>query len=89
MIDENEYYYESDEDDYEDFDDDETYDAEQYYLSEAKIDNLIHAIRMYGSKHQYEEIEQLILATDEDLVFKWIQDLDDGNNQHFYKSKNY
>jgi hypothetical protein len=72
MIDQNEYYYESDEDDYEDFDDDETYDAEQYYLSEAKIDNLIHAIRMCGSKHHYEEIEQLILATDEDLVFKWI-----------------
>jgi len=83
MIDENEYYYESDEDDYEDFDDDETYDAEQYYLSEAKIDNLIHTIRMYGSKHQYEEIEQLILATDEDLVFKWIQDLDDGKQPTF------
>ena len=51
MIADNEYYYDSDEDDYEDFEDDEIYDPEQYYLSEAKIDSLIHAIRMYGSKH--------------------------------------
>jgi hypothetical protein len=70
MIADNEYYYDSDEDDYEDFECDETYDPEQYYLSEAKIDSLIYAIRMYGSKHQYEEIEKLILETDEDLVFK-------------------
>ena len=48
---ENEFYYDSDEDDYENIDDDEMYDPEDYYLSEDKLDNLIHSIRMYGSKH--------------------------------------
>jgi len=88
MIADNEYYYDSDEDDYEDFEDDEIYDPEQYYLSEGKIDSLIHSIRMYGSKHKYEEIEKLILETDEDLVFKWIQDLDDGNQPTFLHIEN-
>ena len=69
MNEENEFYYDSDEDFYEDFDEDELYDPEDYYLSVAKIDNLIHTIRMYGSKYHYLEIEKLILETDEELVF--------------------
>jgi hypothetical protein len=61
MYEENKYYYNSNEDSYKDFDDDELYDAEKYYLSEGNIDNLIHIIRMYGSKYQYLEIEELTL----------------------------
>ena len=70
---ENEFYYDSDEDFYEDFDDDESCDPEEYYLSEAKIDNLIHTIRMYGSKYKYLEIEKLILESDEESVLQWSQ----------------
>jgi len=58
---------------YEDFDEDELYDPENYYLSEAKIDNLIHTIRMYGSKYKYLDIEKLILETDEESVLQWSQ----------------
>ena len=54
MIGKNDYYYDTDEDNYEDFDEDEFYDPEDYYLSEGEIDRLIHAIQMYGSTHQYE-----------------------------------
>jgi hypothetical protein len=79
MIGKNDYYYDTNEDNYEVFDEDEFYDPEDYYLSDAKLDWLIHAIRMYGSKHQYEEIENLILETDKALVYSWIQQLDDGN----------
>ena len=59
--DKNENYSDFDEDDYEDLDDDEIDDPEDDYLIDAKLDWLIHAIQMYGSKHQYEEIENLIL----------------------------
>jgi hypothetical protein len=81
--DEKEHYSDFDEDDYEDLDDDEIDDLEDDYLSDEKLDWLIHAIRMHGSKHQYEEIENLILETDEALVCSWIQQLDDGNQQTF------
>jgi hypothetical protein len=73
MYEKNEYYYDSDEDSYEDFDDDELDDAEKNYLSEENIDNLIHTIRMYGSKYHYPEIEELILKTNEESVFQWFQ----------------
>ena len=69
MFEENEYYYDSEEEDYEDLDEDEIYDPEDFYLSETKLDDLIHAIRMCGSKHHYDKIKELILDTDKALVF--------------------
>ena len=70
MYEENGYYYDSDENSFEDFDDDELDDVEKNYLSEENIDNLIHTIRMYGSKYQYLEIEELIMKTNEESVFQ-------------------
>ena len=88
MFEENEYYSDSDEEDNEDLNEDEIYDPEDFYLSETKLDDLIHVIRMCGSKHYYNEIEELILETDEALVSQWIQDLDYGNQQTFNSIEN-
>jgi len=73
MYEENGYYYDSDENSFEDFDDDELDEAEKNYLSEENIDNLIHTIRMYGSEYHYPEIEELIHKTNEESVFQWFQ----------------
>ena len=72
IFEENECYYDSEEEDYEDLDEDEIYDPEDFYLSETKLNDLIHAIRMCGLKHHYDEIEELILETDKALVSQWI-----------------